>query len=320
MTRRRSRGRPGSASSPTARGRPRAGEPPPHSLEIRSIRERLRADDDLVRDGDRPDGRARPGTSASPTRAERERPHVRDSRAARTCGCCSCARRGGGPGWRRACTGSALEEAARQGYETIRLYTPYGAARARAFYEREGWEQAGPGVPRAAARARPGRVPSRARCDPGARMFEDAAERSRVSMRTRWDRVRAGWRTMVQAASRSRSPGRSRSGCWGHEAPFFAPGRGDDRARARATTSAAGGRSSSSVAVTLGVAVADLLALPARHRRRPARAGGVRSRSGSACSSGPASCSSTRSRSRPCSCSRSRRRPAGSRSRARSTR
>jgi GNAT superfamily N-acetyltransferase len=36
----------------------------------------------------------------------------------------------------------ALEEAARQGYETIRLYTPHGAARARAFYEREGWELA----------------------------------------------------------------------------------------------------------------------------------------------------------------------------------
>jgi GNAT superfamily N-acetyltransferase len=32
-----------------------------------------------------------------------------------------------------------LEEAARQGYRTIRLYTPHGAARARAFYEREGW-------------------------------------------------------------------------------------------------------------------------------------------------------------------------------------
>jgi hypothetical protein len=38
--------------------------------------------------------------------------------------------------------GLALEEAARRGYETIRLYTPYGAARARAFYEREGWELA----------------------------------------------------------------------------------------------------------------------------------------------------------------------------------
>jgi len=38
----------------------------------------------------------------------------------------------------------ALEEAARRRYETIRLYTPHGAARARAFYEREGWELAGP--------------------------------------------------------------------------------------------------------------------------------------------------------------------------------
>ncbi len=49
----------------------------------------------------------------------------------------------GDAGSRRACTGSALEEAARQGYETIRLYTPHGAARARAFYEREGWELEG---------------------------------------------------------------------------------------------------------------------------------------------------------------------------------
>jgi GNAT superfamily N-acetyltransferase len=38
----------------------------------------------------------------------------------------------------------ALEEAARQGYETIRLYTPVGQARARAFYAREGWTEAGP--------------------------------------------------------------------------------------------------------------------------------------------------------------------------------
>jgi GNAT superfamily N-acetyltransferase len=33
----------------------------------------------------------------------------------------------------------ALEEAGRRGYDAIRLYTPSGAARARAFYEREGW-------------------------------------------------------------------------------------------------------------------------------------------------------------------------------------
>jgi hypothetical protein len=36
-----------------------------------------------------------------------------------------------------------MEEAARQGYQTIRLYTPEGQARARAFYEREGWTPIG---------------------------------------------------------------------------------------------------------------------------------------------------------------------------------
>ena len=77
MTPRRSRARRGSASSPTASGRPRAGEPPPHSLEIRSIRERLRADDHLVRDGARPGrraGRARRhhprGRARAPARAD----------------------------------------------------------------------------------------------------------------------------------------------------------------------------------------------------------------------------------------------------------
>jgi ribosomal protein S18 acetylase RimI-like enzyme len=40
----------------------------------------------------------------------------------------------------------AVEEAARQGYETIRLFTPAGNARARAFYEREGWRAAGEAV------------------------------------------------------------------------------------------------------------------------------------------------------------------------------
>jgi GNAT superfamily N-acetyltransferase len=36
-----------------------------------------------------------------------------------------------------------LEESLRQGYRTIRLYTPAGQARARAFYAREGWTLAG---------------------------------------------------------------------------------------------------------------------------------------------------------------------------------
>jgi GNAT superfamily N-acetyltransferase len=37
----------------------------------------------------------------------------------------------------------ALEEAARRGFPAIRLYTPAGQARARAFYERRGWRVQG---------------------------------------------------------------------------------------------------------------------------------------------------------------------------------
>jgi GNAT superfamily N-acetyltransferase len=37
----------------------------------------------------------------------------------------------------------ALEEAARREFTAIRLFTPAGQARARRFYEREGWEMTG---------------------------------------------------------------------------------------------------------------------------------------------------------------------------------
>jgi GNAT superfamily N-acetyltransferase len=37
----------------------------------------------------------------------------------------------------------AVEESARRGYDTMRLFTPAGNARARAFYEREGWSTFG---------------------------------------------------------------------------------------------------------------------------------------------------------------------------------
>ena len=40
----------------------------------------------------------------------------------------------------------AVEEASRQGYEEMRLFTPAGNARARAFYEREGWSTDGVGI------------------------------------------------------------------------------------------------------------------------------------------------------------------------------
>ncbi len=36
-----------------------------------------------------------------------------------------------------------IEEAARQGYDSMRLLTPRGQTRARAFYEREGWRSSG---------------------------------------------------------------------------------------------------------------------------------------------------------------------------------
>jgi GNAT superfamily N-acetyltransferase len=39
--------------------------------------------------------------------------------------------------------GMAIAEATAQGYEAMRLYTPAGQERARAFYEREGWKTDG---------------------------------------------------------------------------------------------------------------------------------------------------------------------------------
>ena len=36
-----------------------------------------------------------------------------------------------------------MEEATRRGYARMRLFTPAGQARARAFYEREGWRTDG---------------------------------------------------------------------------------------------------------------------------------------------------------------------------------
>jgi GNAT superfamily N-acetyltransferase len=120
---------------------PEGWQPPPRSLEIRSIRERLRAQTTWCAMAIDPLGEPA-GHVGITHAAERERPHIRI------------------PGrahlwmlfvrplwWGSGLAGRlhrlALEEAARQGYETIRLYTPSGAARARAFYEREGWELAG---------------------------------------------------------------------------------------------------------------------------------------------------------------------------------
>jgi GNAT superfamily N-acetyltransferase len=43
--------------------------------------------------------------------------------------------------------GLAVQEAGLRGYEALRLHTPAGNARARAFYEREGWHAVGRPIP-----------------------------------------------------------------------------------------------------------------------------------------------------------------------------
>ena len=48
-----------------------------------------------------------------------------------------------GAGVAAALIGAAVAEADRRGFTTIRLWTPKGAARARRFYEREGWSATG---------------------------------------------------------------------------------------------------------------------------------------------------------------------------------
>ena len=90
-------------------------------------------------------------------------------------------------------------------------------------------------------------------------LFEDAAERSRVSMRTRWERVRTGWRTMVQAGIAVALAWAAAKWIWGHETPFFAP---VAAVIALGTSYYERGRRAVElvVAVTIGIAAADLLA------------------------------------------------------------
>ena len=89
--------------------------------------------------------------------------------------------------------------------------------------------------------------------------FEDAAERSRVSMHTRWERVRANWRVMVQAGVAVALAWAVAKDVLGHKAPFFAP---VAAIIALGTSYYERGRRAAElvVAVTLGIAVADLLA------------------------------------------------------------
>jgi len=111
--------------------------PPPRSLELRAIRERLRQATTwcvmALEPGGEPAGHV--GITHA---AERERAHVRIPGRAHLW-MLFVRPPWWGTGLATRLHGLALEEAARRGYETIRLYTPAGQSRARAFYVREGW-------------------------------------------------------------------------------------------------------------------------------------------------------------------------------------
>jgi len=88
--------------------------------------------------------------------------------------------------------------------------------------------------------------------------LEEAGERSRESLRTRWGRVAAAWRTMVQAAVAASLAWLIATRVWGHGAPFFAPvsaitalGQSYVQRGRRAVELAIG--------VSLGIAIADVL-------------------------------------------------------------
>jgi len=120
---------------------PPGWRPPPRALELRAIRERLKQTTTWCAMAVGEDGE--PAGHVGITHAsERDRPHVRIPGRAHLW-MLFVRPPWWGTGLAARLHRLALEEAARQGYETIRLYTPAGQARARAFYEREGWAAAG---------------------------------------------------------------------------------------------------------------------------------------------------------------------------------
>jgi uncharacterized membrane protein YgaE (UPF0421/DUF939 family) len=107
-------------------------------------------------------------------------------------------------------------------------------------------------------RRRPDDVPSLS--DRAAPLIEEAAERSRVSMRTRLERLRLAWRSIFQASVSAAAAWLIATELLGHATPFFAP------VAAIVTlgiTVGQRGRRAAEVAfgVALGIAVADLLVL-----------------------------------------------------------
>jgi uncharacterized membrane protein YgaE (UPF0421/DUF939 family) len=101
---------------------------------------------------------------------------------------------------------------------------------------------------------------SRPLSDRAGPLIEEAAERSRVSMRTRLERLRVSWRAILQVAVASGVAWVIATELLGHERPFFAP------VAAIITlglTIAERGRRAAEVAigVAVGIAVGDLLIL-----------------------------------------------------------
>jgi GNAT superfamily N-acetyltransferase len=120
---------------------PAGWRPPPRSLEVRAIRERLRQATTWCAMALEPGGE-QAGHIGITHATERERAHVRiPARAHLWMLFVHPSWWGTGLATRLHTLG--LEEAARQGYRSIRLYTPAGQSRARAFYVREGWTLAG---------------------------------------------------------------------------------------------------------------------------------------------------------------------------------
>ena len=79
----------------------------------------------------------------------------------------------------------------------------------------------------------------------GGALIEGAADRSRTSMRTRFDRLRLAWRSIVQASVAATAAYLIATEVVGHSQPFFAPVVGDHHARDHRRPARAAARSSS---------------------------------------------------------------------------
>jgi uncharacterized membrane protein YgaE (UPF0421/DUF939 family) len=91
-------------------------------------------------------------------------------------------------------------------------------------------------------------------------LIEEAAERSRTSMRTRIDRLRLSWRSILQAGVASGAAWVIATEVFGHDRPFFAP---VSAIITLGLTISQRGRRAAEVAigVAVGIAVGDLLVL-----------------------------------------------------------